>query len=174
MRLRGKGSVAHGPGLEVPYDLRGRLHFLERHRITRRHEFQQSAKRVRPPRVVHQVRVGPEPLVRVLPHCSLQRHDGLGAVHVVLFVPAAPQIVEADRVQCLIHAQSQRIKGVVVPEGHAFFDLRDADSAHAAHCPGKISIDHLFTQSDRLENAGGLIGLESGNAHFGRYFDNAV
>ena len=81
--------------------------------------------------------------------------------------------METDRIQCLVYAKSQRVKGVIVPESHAFLNLLDSDSAYTAHCSGKIPIDDIFTQTNRLENAGGLVRLESGNAHLGRYFDNA-
>ena len=173
VRLGGKGAVAHGPGLEMFDDLRGGLHFLNGNRLPGRYEFQKSPQRVRPSRVVHEVRIGPESLVGILPHCPLQRDNGLGTVHVVLFVPAASKVMESDRIQRLIDAQPQRIPGVIVPESHAFLDLLNADSADAAHRSGKIPIDHLFSQTDRLENAGRLVGLERGNAHLGRYFDNA-
>ena len=92
---------------------------------------------------------------------------------VVLFVVPAAQIVESHGVQRLVHAQSQRVKSVIVPERYSLFDLFDADTAHSAHGPGKIAVDDFFSQPDRFKDAGGLIGLEGRNAHFGRYFDNA-
>ena len=173
MRLGRQRAVAHGAGLEALYDLRGGLHFVERDGVARRNEFQKSAQCVRSFGVVHEVCVLPEFLIRVLPHRSLQRDDRLGAVHVVLFVVAAAQIVESHGVQRLVDAQSQRVKSVIVPERYSLFDLFDADTAHSAHGPGKIAIDDIFSQPDRFKDAGGLIGLESRNAHFGRYFDNA-
>ena len=169
-----KGAVAHGPGLEVFDDIVGGLHLIKGNSVARRHEFQKAAESVRPSRVVHKVRVSPESLVGVLPHRSLQRDDGLRAVHVVFLVPSAPKVMETDRIQRLVHAQSQRVKSVIVPECHAFLDLPNADSAHAAHCSGKISINDILPQPDRLENTGGLIGLQGGDAHLGRYFDDAV
>ena len=173
VRLGGEGTVAHGTGLEVLDDLLCGLHFLNRNCAAGGNEFQKSAKCVRPSRVIHEVRVGPESLVGVLPHCSLQCDDRLRAVHMVLFVPAASKVMETDRIQCLVYAKSQRVKGVIVAEGNSLLDLLDAYTAHPAHCSGKIPIDHILAQTDRLENAGGLVGLESGNAHLGRYFDNA-
>ena len=91
----------------------------------------------------------------------------------VFLVPAAAQVMEADGVQGLVHAQSQRVKSVIVPEGHSLFYLFDADAAHTAHCAGKVSVDHFSAQSDGLEDPGRLIGLEGGNTHLGRNFDNA-
>ena len=174
VRLSGKRSVAHGAGLEVFDDLLSGFHLLKRYCAACRYEFQKSAQRVRPSRVIHQVCVFPESIVGILPHRSLQRNDRFRAVHMVFFVPAASEVVEADRIQCLVHAQSQRVKSMIMPESHALLDLFDADAAYPAHCSGKISIDHILSQPDRFENAGGLIGLQGRNAHLGRYFDNAV
>ena len=172
VRLCGQRAVAHRAGLEALYDLRGGFHFVDRDRVARRHELQEPAQRVRPLRVIHKVRVLPEFPIGVLPHRSLQRDDRLGAVHVVLFVVPAAQAVESHGVQCLVDAQSQRVKSVIVPERYTLFDLFDADAAHSAHGPGKIAIDDLFSQPDCFKDAGGLIGLEGRNAHFGRYFDH--
>ena len=174
MRLGGKGAVTHGPGLEVFDDIVGGLHLIKGNGVARRHEFQKAAESVRPSRVVHKVRISPESFVGVLPHRSLQRDDGLRAVHVVFLVPSAPKVMKTDRIQRLVHAQSKRVKSVVVTECHAFLNLPNADSAHTAHCSGKISINYILPQPDRLENTGGLIGLQGGNAHLGRYFDDAV
>ena len=91
----------------------------------------------------------------------------------VFFVPAAAQVVESDGVQSFVHSQSQRVKSVIVPESHSLLYFLDADTAHTADCAGEVAVDHIFAQSDGLEDPGRLIGLEGGNTHLSRYFDNA-
>ena len=77
----------------------------------------------------------------------------------VFFVPAAAQVVESDGVQGLVHAKSERVKSVIVPESHSLLYLLDVDAAHTADCTGEVAVDHIFSQSDGLEDPGRLIGL---------------
>ena len=91
----------------------------------------------------------------------------------VFLVPAAAQVVETHGVQGFVHAKSERVKSVIVPESHSLLYLFDADAAHAADRTGEIAVDHFSAKSDGLEDPGRLIRLEGGNAHLSRYFDNA-
>ena len=63
---------------------------------------------------------------------------------------------------------------MVVAEGDALLDLGDPDPADPAHRAGEISVDQVLSQPDRLENTGGLIGLDRGDPHLGRDLDDAA
>ncbi len=173
MRLLGDGAVRHGAGLKALDNFFGRLHLFQRNRRLLRHEIHQAAKRMGTCGIVHQLRINPELLIAALFHRLLQIDDGLRAVEVILLVLAAAQAMEADAVQRRIRAQSQRIKGMVVAEGNALLNFLNADSADAGNRAGKILLDHITGQTDGLENACRLVGLDGGNSHLRRNLDNA-
>ena len=61
---------------------------------------------------------------------------------------------------------------MVVAEGHTLLNLRNSDSADTADRTGEVFTDHIFSQADRLENTGGLVGLNGGDSHLGRDLDD--
>ena len=173
MGFPGQGSEAHGPRLEMADDLFDRLHFLDRDGRSHRHKLQKAAQGVGVPGVVDQFCVFLKPLKGICAHCLLQGYDGLGTVEVVLAVLAPAQGMKSHGIQGRVSLQAQGVKGMVVAEGHALLDLPDADPADAADCAGEILVHHFSAQANGLENAGGLVGLNGGDAHFGRDLDNA-
>ena len=53
-------------------------------------------------------------------------------------------------------------------------NILECDTADAADCAREIFVDQLLAETDRLENFGALIRLQSGNTHLRRDFDDAV
>ena len=92
----------------------------------------------------------------------------------VLAALSPAQGMETYGVQGRVDAQPQGVKGMVVAEGDALLDLRDPDPADPADRAGEIFTDQVLSQSDGLENTGGLVGLNGGNPHLGRDLDHAA
>ena len=98
--------------------------------------------------------------------------DGLRIVPVHL--PLASHLVVSHAVKGQVRPQSQGIEGSGVELVRLPGNIFQGDASHAAHCAGKIPVDHILGNAHRLENLRSLIGLDGGNAHFGGDFDNAV
>ena len=158
-------SEGHGTGLEALHNAFHRLYLLQRNRILLRREFQQSTQGMRSLGIIHHIGVFTELVVVAGFYRLLQGDDSLRIIQVILLVLAASEIMEAYGIQRGIHGQSKRIKGMIVAEGNALFDLFDADAAHAAHCSGEVFVDGLLVQTDRLKNTRGLVGLNRRDTH---------
>ena len=52
-------------------------------------------------------------------------------------------------------------------------DVLDRDAAHAGDGVRKVFVDDLFRDAQRLKDLAARVGLDRGNAHLGRDFDNA-
>ena len=82
--------------------------------------------------------------------------------------------MRADRIERRVDAESERVKGVVVPPLDALFDLREPDSLDGADGVREVFVDDFLADSDRLEDLRGLVGLKGGYAHLRRDLDDAV
>ena len=175
MGLLGDGAVAHGTGLEPLDDGFHRLHLVDGDTaVLGELEAQQTPQGVGLVSEVHQGGVLLENLVTALPGGLLQEQDGLGIVHVVLFVGTGAQLVNAHGVQCGVEAQAQGVEGLVVVPLHALADLLQAHALHTGDGVGEVLVDDLLVNAHALENLGGLVGLDGGNAHFGGDLHDAV
>ncbi len=174
MSLSGKRPEAHGAGLEMTDDALHGFHLIQRDRGAGRHEFQESPQGMRVSCVIHQLCIFFKTFVGIGADRLLQGNDGLGTVEMVLAATASAKGVETDGVQGRVDAQSQGVKGVVVAEGHTLLDLRNSDSADTADRTGEIFADYILSETDRLENAGGLVGLYGGDPHLGRDLDDTA
>ena len=52
-------------------------------------------------------------------------------------------------------------------------DILDRDAAHAGDSVRKVFVHDLFRDAQRFKNLAARVGLDGGNAHLGRDFDNA-
>ena len=169
------GTVGHGPGLEALHDLGSRFHLVQRHGCALvKGKFQRAPQGVRTGLVVHHGGVLAETLHAALPHGSLQRDDGLGIVEMVFLVTAAAQTVIAQRIQRGVRFQIQRVESPVMAVLHVLVDFFQPDAAHPGNSVGKIAVDHILTDAHRFKNLGALVGLQHGNAHFGRDLAHAL
>ena len=123
-------------------------------------------------RVVHQRRIFPEQRIVAPPGRLLQQMDGAGIVQMILLPKAG--LVRAGGIKRFVHREPKRIKGLRVVALHHLPDLFKPNAANARNGIGKIFVHNVFCNADCLENLRGLIGLHSGNAHFGGDFHNAV
>ena len=173
--LLGDGAVAHGAGFESLDNGRHRLHLVDGDAAALIElEVQQPPQGMGLGRLVHQGGILLEGLVAALPDGLLQQQDGPGVVHVVLLVRAGPQLVNAGGVQRGVVAQAQGIEGLAVVPLHALLDLRQADALHPADCVGEVLVHHVPVDAQALEDLGGLVGLDGGDAHFGGDLHDAV
>ena len=156
-------------------DLRGGLHLVDGDApVLRELEGQKAPQSVGTGLIVHHGRIFLKPVIIAVLCGLLEGNDGGGVVEVVLLVLAAPKPVEAGAVQRGIHTQIQGIKGLVVAGDHIVIDVLHADAAHPADSVGKVFVYDFLADAHSLEDLGGLVGLEGGNAHLGRDLHDTV
>ena len=165
MGLLGDGAVAHGPGFEPLDDGLHALHLVQWDGGVRVFHLHQPPEGVGGVLIVHQGAVLLEQAI--VPGASglLEQVDGLGAVPMVLLSRAG--LVGSRRVQSKVHLQPQGVEGPAVVSVHHGLDLLQADAANAGDGVGKVFVHHVFGDAHRLEELGGLVGLEGRHAHFG-------
>ena len=86
----------------------------------------------------------------------------------------APHLMGPHAVKSEIRVQAQRIEGFGMKFFHSVLNVFQGNAAHTAYSSCKISVDHFPGNAHRLKDLGSLIGLDSGDPHFGRDLDNAA
>ena len=101
----------------------------------------------------------------------LELMNGLG-IKLVNFA-VTPVLILASRVQGMpVHLPLS--KSCVVSLLHFLCDHIDANAANSRWGPGEILVDEILFQSDRLEDLGAAVTLESRDAHFGDDLDDTL
>ena len=174
MGLLGQRAVAHGRCLEALDDGVNALDLVEGHALLGIVEVQQAAQ-------VHRVAVliGSgggvlfEGIVIAGPAGLLQKVDGLRVVEVLLGSGAAAEFVRTQARQLAVDVQTQRVECFLMAGFQIILDVLDRDAAHAGDGVRKVFVDDLFRDAQRLKDLAARVGLDRGNAHLGRDFDNA-
>ncbi|MPM52524.1 hypothetical protein SDC9_99284 [bioreactor metagenome] len=175
MGLLRNGAVAHGSGFKAPDDGVLALHFVDGDAAALvKPKIQHASQGMGLVGPVHLRGVFPEGIIASLPRRLLQQQNGAGVIHVVLLVGAGAQLQGPGGIQRGVIAKAQGVEGPVVVPLHALANLCKAHAPHPADGVGKIPVDHGGVDTHALENLGGLVGLNGGNAHFGGNFHDAV
>ncbi len=159
-------AVGHGAGGEALDDLRGRFHFLDRHRRLDLFILEEAPQRTQQLRLfVDLVRILPEKVVVGGTRRRLQQRDGLGVEEVMLAV-ASPLVIAAHVQGLVVRHRPVRIALVVVLPVLRL-DLRQTDALDAGRGPGEVLVDDRLLQADGFEDLGAVVGLDRGDAHLG-------
>ena len=167
-------TVAHGGGLEALHDGIDALDLVQGHALFGVVEIQQTAQ-------VHGVAVlisGScgvllERVVIAGPAGLLQQVDGLRVVEMLLGCGATAELVCTQAGQFAVDIQAQGVKGFLMAGFQILLDILDRDAAHAGDGVRKVFVHDLFRDAQRFKNLAARVGLDGGNAHLGRDFDNA-
>src|SRR5436190_1421710 len=113
----------------------------------------------------------PKQLVAVGAHSSLQFVHGLGIEEVVLAIVAP--LVLATGIEDMAIGRAVRKSALMAVENFLGNDV-DIDAFDAGWGPSEVFVDELFFEADRFEDLGAPIALDSGDAHFGNDFNDAL
>ena len=193
VRLLADRAVGHGSGLEASADRLHRLHLFDGYaRCAVQVKLQQTAQVA--PFPVHEVdvlRVGLERGV-ILGSNRLLQQVHRARVEQVQFAVLAPLVVAsgcqqlAFPVPCPVFGHTGRTAihlirckeahGIGAVVAHLDFGayLRQVDPLDPARGPGKVLVDHMLAETERLENLCAAITLDRRNAHLGHHFDDTL
>ena len=173
--LLGNGAVGHGTGLEPFDNLADRLHLFDGDGAAlRRGKGQQAPQGVGGGFIVHQMGILLEHLIIPVAGGLLEQPDDLGIVHVVFLLAAAAEPLVPVGLQSGVVGQAQGVKGMGVVILDALGNLFQTHAADAGDGVGEIAVHDVLPDTDGLENLRRLVGLNGGDAHFGRHLDNAM
>ncbi len=91
--------------------------------------------------------------------------DGARIVKVLLL--SGTLLVTSHALQGQINVQPQRVKGCGMQGIHIVCNIFQGNTAHTAYRVGKVLVNDLFGDTDRLKDLRALIGLNGGNTHLG-------
>ena len=158
MSFFGNGSVGHGSCLKSCYDGIYVFHFFDRNALLRIIKFKLASQVDLFALFIHHLCVLFEQII-TSGSCRLLKHvDRLWIVK--MFFSTALIFMLSDAVQCHIYSKSQRIKGLCMECSIIFCNLLNSDSTDTADCIGKITIDKVTLQTDRLKDLCSLIRLD--------------
>ena len=158
VRLGADRAVRHRAGGEAPEDRLGRLHVVDRDRLSGWPEIEQAPqRRPLPVLIVHEGGVLPVNPLLAAARRMLQLEHRLRVEQVVLAV--APPLVLATRLQLVVLAAAAGER-LTVAADHLLGHHVDADAADARRGPGEAGVDELLVKADRLEDLRAAIALQ--------------
>ena len=170
VRLGRDRAERHGAGRKAPDDLLGLLDLLKRNGLTLRREFQQPAQRHQPALLgVDQLGILFIRGEALAADRMLQLGDRGRRPHVRLGV--LPIGVLAAVAQTVRRLLSVRLG--MQPRGVAR-DLLEADALDLRDRPGKIRVDQVRAQPDRLEQLRAAERLDGGHPHLRHHLEQAL
>ena len=163
VRLLGDGAVAHRPGGESFDDLLRRFHILQRDRLRRGLELEQTAQRAKLSRLrVDQVGVFLEGGEALRAHRMLQLLYGQRIIQVIL--AARAELIIARHRQFGIELGLRRER-VLVLENRLLREHFQPYALDAAGGAGEVFVHQALAQSDGLEYLRAAIALQRRDAH---------
>ena len=164
VRLAGNGTETHGPGNETAHDALLALHLIQGDGfgLRKAEEPAQRAQRLRT--LVHHL--GKDLELRVIPVAQglLELGNDTGCPDMLL--PAALPFIQTGIFRCKLRIEAQGLL-LIEPRNRLPTDFRQPDTTDARCRAGEISVHHLITQTDCLEDLRTTIGTQGGNTHLG-------